>query len=37
VFDNIAPVAGQRRLADYYAEAARHKPGVLGGLHRSGW
>lgn len=37
VFDNIAPVAGQRRLSDYYAEAARQRPGVLGGLHRSGW
>lgn len=37
IFDNIAPVAGQRRLADYYAQAAGQKPGILGGLHRSGW
>lgn len=37
IFDNIAPVAGQRRLADYYAQAANGKPGILGGLHRSGW
>lgn len=36
-FDNIAPIAGQRRLADYYAQAASNKPGILGGLHRSGW
>lgn len=37
IFDNIAPVAGQRRLADYYAEAANNKPGIIGGLHRGGW
>ncbi len=37
IFDNVAPVAGQRRLVDYYAQAATQKPGILGGLHRSGW